>query len=150
MLGFTTTTWQVPGSMGFAGSKHETKHHLWNSNLIDCCSHYPAESLKLLRAWAWERVRETQRGSVVGEAGVEAGKRYGAHGAQQCKVLEVLCNSAAPESLTDREQGEKKNPTPKETPTGVYPLLLQLHQNSVKTSSLHCLEIWLEGYFQWW
>lgn len=37
---FSTTTWQVPGTMGFVRSKRETKHHLWNGILIDCCSHY--------------------------------------------------------------------------------------------------------------
>lgn len=61
MLRFRTTTWQVPGSMGFVGSKRETKHHLWNRNLIDCCSHYPVDFLKLLRAWARESQRDTER-----------------------------------------------------------------------------------------
>lgn len=48
---FSTTTWQVPGSMGFVRSKCETKHHLWNGILIDCCSHYQVEVLKLFRVY---------------------------------------------------------------------------------------------------
>lgn len=67
MLRFRTTTWQVPGSMGFVGSERETKHHLWNCNLIDCCSHYPVEFLKLLRAWT--RKSQTQRGRGGGKQG---------------------------------------------------------------------------------
>lgn len=106
MLHFRTTTWQVPGSMGFVGSERETKHHLWNCNLIDCCSHYPVEFLKLLRAWARKSQRDTER-KRWGEAGR---KRYGAHVAQRCKALEVPCNSAAPERLAGRQQREKKNP----------------------------------------
>lgn len=101
---FRIITWQVPGSMGFVGSKRETKHHLWNCNLIDCCSHYPVDFLKLLRAWARKSQRDTGR-KRWGEAGR---KRYGAHGAQQCKALEVLFNSAAPEKLAGRQQTERK------------------------------------------
>lgn len=101
---FRMITWQVPGSMGFVGSKRETKHHLWNCNLIDCCSHYPVDFLKLLRAWARKSQRDTGR-KRWGEAGR---KRYGAHGAQQCKALEVLFNSAAPEKLAGRQQTERK------------------------------------------
>lgn len=47
--------------MGFVGSERETKHHLWNCNLIDCRSHYPVEFLKLLRAWARKSQRDTER-----------------------------------------------------------------------------------------
>lgn len=61
MLRFRMTTWQVPGSKGFVGIERETKHHLWNCNLIDCCFHYPVEFLKLLRAWVRKSQRDTER-----------------------------------------------------------------------------------------
>lgn len=48
---FRPTTWQVPGSLGFVRSKRETKHHLWNRFLIDCCSHYRVEVLKLFTVY---------------------------------------------------------------------------------------------------
>lgn len=37
-------------------------------------------------------------------------KRYGAHGAQLCKALEVLCNSAALQSLASKQRREENNP----------------------------------------
>lgn len=84
--------------------------------MIDCCSHYPDEFLKLLRAWARKSQRDIER-KRQGEAG---GKIYGA---QQCKALEVLCNLGAPERLagkaTEREK-ESKEPSPKETLTVVF------------------------------
>lgn len=103
---FRTITWQVPGSMGFVGSKRETKHYLWNCNLIDCCSHYSVEFLKLLRAWARKSQREIER-KRLGDA---ERKRYGA---QRCKALEVLCISATPQRLAGRQAGSwkrEKNP----------------------------------------
>lgn len=48
--------------MGFVGRERETKPHLWNCNLIDCCPHYPVEFLKLLRAWARKSERRRESG----------------------------------------------------------------------------------------
>ena len=104
---FRTTTWQVPGSMGFVGSERETKHHLWNCNLIDCCSHYPVEFLKLLRAWARKSQGDTER-KRWGEAGREKKKiRSSWSSAVQSpwSPLQLSCSREA-----GRQQGEEKEP----------------------------------------
>lgn len=66
MACFGTTTWQVPGSMGFVRSKRETKHHLWNGILIDCCSHYQVEALKLFIAYGMKCEKEVGGGARGG------------------------------------------------------------------------------------
>lgn len=57
---FSMTTWQVPGSMGFVRSKHETKHHLWNGILIDCCSHYQVRVPKLFSVYGKKHYGEAE------------------------------------------------------------------------------------------
>lgn len=57
-----------------------------------------------------EEESERHREEEVWGGGCRGGIRYGAHGAQRCKALEVLCNSAAPERLAGKQQREKKNP----------------------------------------
>lgn len=70
---FRTTTWQVPGSTGFLGSGRETKHHLWECNLIDCCSHYPVDFLKPLRARARQSQGDTEEEVVAVAVAATAG-----------------------------------------------------------------------------
>lgn len=105
---FRTITWQVPGSMGFVGSKRETKHHLWNCNLIDCCSHYPVKFLKLLRAWGEE---ESERNTEEEVGGRREKKIWCSAVQSPWSPVHLSCSSE-----TDRQAAEKesKRSSPKE------------------------------------
>lgn len=83
--------------MGFAGSKRETKHHLWKFILIDCCSLFSQRSFRtLLRAGDREEEGEVKPGER---------KRCEAHRSELSKASESLCSSAAQECA---EQALKK------------------------------------------
>lgn len=89
---FRTTTWQVPGSVGFVRSKRETKHHLWNGILIDCCPHYRAGVLKLFRVCGKERSREAGEGERWGgRRDKEFTKLHRVHEAPQSKAQKSWC-----------------------------------------------------------
>lgn len=109
--------------MGFVGSKRETKHHLWNCNLIDCCSHYPVEFLKLLRAWAWERVRDTQRGRGGGKPGRKGSTDMELAELSSAKPLKSSATQQLHRALQaeSRERKRTQRSSPEETLTPVFP-----------------------------
>lgn len=107
MLRFSTAAWQVPGSEGFVGSERETKHHLWNCNLIDWCSHYPVEFLMPLR----KRRSEEEEGGKRGGNDMELTELNGA------KPLKS--SATAPES---RQAAETDNMLTERNPHWVFHL----------------------------
>lgn len=139
---FRTTTWQVPGSTGFLGSGRKTKHHLWECNMIDCCSHYPVDFLKPLRARARQSQGDTEE-EVVAVAATAGGEtiRSSRRSAVQSPWSPLQLSSSAEFG----KQAAKRGKQPKETLSAVFFSSLSLHWNSVKSSTLHGREIELWG-----